>query len=118
MSAPSSLPVRALAALGRPVIAAVRATLELWGVLIGTLAGIIRSLDDAESVIHAESLAFYLDAMNILVPPDRPGAAEVPLLEFSTATPGSSRRVAFLAAVPRDAVAERKMDWSAGMRML
>ena len=43
MSAPSSLPVRALAALGRPVIAAVRATLELWGVLIGTLAGIIRS---------------------------------------------------------------------------
>ena len=56
--------------------------------------------------------------MNILVPPDRPGAAEVPLLEFSTATPGSSRRVAFLAAVPRDAVAERKMDWSAGMRML
>ena len=43
MSAPSSLPVRALAALGRPVIAAVRATVELWGVLIGTLAGIIRS---------------------------------------------------------------------------
>lgn len=30
MSAPSSLPVRALAALGRPVIAAVRATVELW----------------------------------------------------------------------------------------
>ena len=86
--------------------------------LEATLGGIIRTLDDAESVIHAEPLAFHLDAMNILVPPDRPGAAEVPLLEFSTATPGSSRRVAFLAAVPRDAVAERKMDLSAGMRML
>ncbi|MBK7073868.1 MAG: ABC transporter permease [Myxococcales bacterium] len=43
MSAAPSLPVRALAALGRPVVAAARATLELWGVLIGTLAGIIRS---------------------------------------------------------------------------
>lgn len=43
MSASPSLPVRALAALGRPVVAATRATLDLWGVLIGTLAGIIRS---------------------------------------------------------------------------
>lgn len=46
---------------------------------------------DAGSVIHAEPLWFYLDAMNIRVPPNRPGAAEVPLLEFSTATSGSSR---------------------------
>ena len=35
-----------------------------------------------------------------------------------TATPGTSRRVAFLASVPRHAVAERKLDLAAGLRLL
>jgi phospholipid/cholesterol/gamma-HCH transport system permease protein len=35
--------VRFLAALGRPVVHGVRAALDLWAVLIGTLAGVIRS---------------------------------------------------------------------------
>ena len=86
--------------------------------LEATLAGVIRTLESADSVIHAEPLALYLDAMNVVVPPERADAAEVRLLEFSTATPGASRRVAFLATFPREAVAERKMDWSAGMLML
>lgn len=56
--------------------------------------------------------------MNIVVPEGSADAAIVPLLEFSTATPGSSRRVAFLASVPRHAVAERKLDLASGMRLL
>ncbi len=43
MSPAPSLPVRALAAIGRPVVATARATFDLWMVLVGTLAGIIRS---------------------------------------------------------------------------
>lgn len=43
MSAPPSLPVRMVAAIGRPPVAAARATLELWMVLVSTLAGVIRS---------------------------------------------------------------------------
>ena len=43
MSAPPSLPVRVIAAIGRPPVAAARAAIELWMVLVGTLAGIIRS---------------------------------------------------------------------------
>ena len=78
----------------------------------------IRTLEAADAVIHAEKLSLSLDAMNIVVPPGSPDAAIVPLLEFSTATPGSSRRVAFLASVPRHAVAERKLDLAAGMRLL
>ena len=86
--------------------------------LDATLEGVIRTLEAADAVIHAEKLSLSLDAMNIVVPPGSPDAAIVPLLEFSTATPGSSRRVAFLASVPRHAVAERKLDLAAGMRLL
>ena len=86
--------------------------------LDATLEGVIRTLEAADAVIHAEKLSLSLDAMNIVVPPGSPDASIVPLLEFSTATPGSSRRVAFLASVPRHAVAERKLDLAAGMRLL
>ncbi|WP_374239615.1 hypothetical protein [Zoogloea sp.] len=88
------------------------------GGLEGALEGIIRTLEAADAVIHAERLSLSLDAMNVAVPPDSPGAATVELLEFSTATPGTSRRVAFLASVPRHAVAERKLDLAAGLRLL
>ena len=86
--------------------------------LDATLDGVIRTLEAADAVIHAEKLSLSLDAMNIVVPEGSADAAIVPLLEFSTATPGSSRRVAFLASVPRHAVAERKLDLAAGMRLL
>ncbi len=86
--------------------------------LDATLEGVISTLEAADAVIHAEKLSLSLDAMNIVVPPGSPDASIVPLLEFSTATPGSSRRVAFLASVPRHAVAERKLDLAAGMRLL
>lgn len=86
--------------------------------LDATLEGVIRTLEAADAVIRAEKLSLSLDAMNIVVPEGRPDAAIVPLLEFSTATAGSSRRVAFLASVPRHAVAERKLDLAAGMLLL
>ncbi len=43
MSARPSLLVRMVAAIGRPPVAAARATFELWMVLVSTLAGVIRS---------------------------------------------------------------------------
>ncbi len=82
------------------------------------LAALTATLDAAESVIRAQALCLWLDAMNILSNPGVAGAQAVPLFEFSTATPGQSRRTAFLASIPREVVAERKMDFEAGVRML
>lgn len=86
--------------------------------LEATVDTVVQTLADAATLIRAEPLCLHLDAMNIVVPPEHAGARAVPLLEFSTATPGTSRRVAFCATFPRSAVAERRMDWDAGMRML
>jgi len=82
------------------------------------LAALISTLEAAESVIRAEALCLWLDAMNIQSSPGVTGVQAVPLFEFSTATPGSSRRTAFLASIPREAVAERTVDFEAGIRML
>jgi len=86
--------------------------------LEATIDTVVATLTDAATVIHAENLCLHLDAMNVVVPPEHPGARTVPLLAFSTATPGTSRRVAFGACVPRASVAARRIDWDVGMRLL
>jgi len=87
------------------------------GSLETILAGVIETLQSAETVIRAEMLSLWLDRMNILTRPGQADASPIPLLEFSAATSGR-RRVAFLASFPRESVVERKLDLEAGLRML
>lgn len=83
-----------------------------------TLAKVIETLQSAEQVIHAQRLSLRVNAMNILVDADEDDVLTVPLIEFSTPTLAGTRRSAFLASFSRDVVAERKLDFAAGMRLL
>jgi len=74
---------------------------------------LIQALHDAESVIGAQQLSFRLDSMNIVVGAEVADASTIELIEFSTANPDRPRRVAFLAAFPRDSVVARRMDYDA-----
>lgn len=78
----------------------------------------VETLLSAEQVIHARRLSLRVNAMNILLDADADDAMTVPLIEFSTPTMAGTRRSAFLASFARDGVAERKLDFAAGMRLL
>ncbi|MBS0345366.1 MAG: hypothetical protein JSR69_02810 [Proteobacteria bacterium] len=82
------------------------------------LAMVIETLLAAERVIHAQRLSLRVNAMNVLVDAAEDDALTVPLIEFSTPTAAGTRRSAFLASFNRGAVAERKLDFAAGMRLL
>jgi hypothetical protein len=79
----------------------------------GTLEQVINALHNAESVIQPKQVALRLNSMNILVGEDVDDASTIELIEFSTANPARPRRVAFLAAFPRDAVVKRRIDFDA-----
>lgn len=79
---------------------------------------VIAALRNAETVIDARRISLCLNTMNVLVAPGEPDASTVDLLEFSTATPGRARRVAFFAMFPRAAVVARHLDFDAALRSL
>jgi hypothetical protein len=88
------------------------------GGLESCLDPVIAALHDAESIIRPKLLTLRLNAMNILVGDDVADAADIRLVEFSTANPERPRRVGFLAHFPRSAFVEKVVDFDALLRSI
>lgn len=86
--------------------------------LTANLEVLVNALHNAEALMRPQKISLRLNAMNIVVGPEVADGADLELTEFSTANPDRPRRVAFLAAFPRDAFVERAVDFDAVLKTL
>ncbi len=82
------------------------------------LEPVIEALRNAESIIQPKLLDFRLNAMNIIVGAEALDAADIQLVEFSTANPERPRRAGFLASFPHSAFVEKTVDFDALLRSI
>lgn len=82
------------------------------------LNAVVEALRNAEAIIRPKLLDFRLNAMNIIVGEEVADAADIRLVEFSTANPERPRRVGFLVHFPRTAFVEKAVDFDALLRSI